>query len=110
MGVIVYVTLSGTFPFNDGEEITEQIQNASFMFPSDLWRDTSPLAIDLIQKLLKVEIEQRLNIDECMIHPFFVQDAQLYMDLRELEIRLNFRYLTTEADDQRFQLPPFRPG
>jgi serine/threonine protein kinase len=56
VGVIIYVTLSGAFPFNDGEEITEQIQNASFMFPPDLWRGVSPLAIDLIQKLLKVEV------------------------------------------------------
>lgn len=40
----------------DGEEIAEQIQNASFMFPPDLWRNTSRLAIDLIQKLLKVEV------------------------------------------------------
>jgi hypothetical protein len=56
IGVIVYVTLSGTFPFNDGEEIAEQIQNATFMFPPDLWKDTNPLAIDLVQKLLKVEV------------------------------------------------------
>lgn len=57
IGVIIYVTLSGTFPFNDGEEIAEQIQNATFMFPPDLWRHTNPLAIDLIQKLLKVEVD-----------------------------------------------------
>lgn len=56
VGVIIYVTLSGTFPFNDGEEITEQIQNASFMFPADLWAGTSASAIDLIQRLLKVQV------------------------------------------------------
>ena len=31
VGVIVYVTLSGTFPFNENEEIADQIQNAEFM-------------------------------------------------------------------------------
>ena len=30
-GVIIYVSLSGTFPFNEDEDINEQIQNASFM-------------------------------------------------------------------------------
>ncbi|CAD5212116.1 unnamed protein product [Bursaphelenchus xylophilus] len=102
VGVIIYVTLSGTFPFNDGEEITEQIQNASFMFPADLWCNTSQLAIDLIQRLLKVQIEERLNIDEGISHPW-LQDAQVFADLRQLESRLGGpRYLTNEADDQRF--------
>ncbi|PIC54733.1 hypothetical protein B9Z55_003860 [Caenorhabditis nigoni] len=56
VGVIIYVTLSGTFPFNEGEEISEQIQNASFMFPTEPWSEVEPLAVDLIQKLLKVEV------------------------------------------------------
>lgn len=56
VGVIIYVTLSGTFPFNDGEEIAEQIQNAAFMFPSEPWQQISHEAIDLIQRLLKVKV------------------------------------------------------
>lgn len=56
VGVIIYVTLSGTFPFNDCEEISEQIQNASFMFPSDPWKRISKDAIDLIQNLLRVQV------------------------------------------------------
>lgn len=56
VGVIIYVTLSGTFPFNDGEEIAEQIQNAAFMFPTEPWQQMSREAIDLIQRLLKVKV------------------------------------------------------
>lgn len=56
VGVIIYVTLSGTFPFNDGEEIAEQIQNAAFMFPGEPWKEISKSAIDLIQSLLKVQV------------------------------------------------------
>lgn len=56
VGVIIYVTLSGTFPFNDGEEISDQIQNAAFMFPQDPWSDISRSAIDLIQRLLQVKV------------------------------------------------------
>ena len=33
VGVIIYVSLSGTFPFNEDEDILDQIQNAEFMFP-----------------------------------------------------------------------------
>ena len=34
-------SLSGTFPFNEDEEISEQIQNAGFMYPPNPWKDIS---------------------------------------------------------------------
>ncbi|OZC05914.1 hypothetical protein X798_07107 [Onchocerca flexuosa] len=102
VGVIIYVTLSGTFPFNDGEEIAEQIQNAAFMFPAEPWQQISREAIDLIQRLLKVKIEERLSIDECMKHEW-LDGAQVYMDLRRLELQLGGeRYLTNAEDDIRY--------
>jgi hypothetical protein len=41
VGVIVYVSLSGTFPFNEDEDINDQIQNADFMYPPNPWREIS---------------------------------------------------------------------
>lgn len=41
VGVIIYVSLSGTFPFNEDEDINEQIQNAAFMYPPTPWKDIS---------------------------------------------------------------------
>ncbi|KAF1771765.1 hypothetical protein GCK72_003593 [Caenorhabditis remanei] len=97
VGVIIYVTLSGTFPFNEGEEISEQIQNASFMFPTEPWNEVEPQAVDLIQKLLK--IEARMSIEKCLEHGW-LKGEQLYRDLRDLEVRLNTpRYLTSPQDD-----------
>uniref|UniRef100_A0A915PMC5 protein kinase C n=1 Tax=Setaria digitata TaxID=48799 RepID=A0A915PMC5_9BILA len=102
VGVIIYVTLSGTFPFNDGEEIEEQIQNAAFMFPAEPWHEISREAIDLIQRLLKVKIEERLSIDECIKHEW-LDGAQVYVDLRRLELQLGGeRYLTNVEDDARY--------
>lgn len=37
VGVIMYVSLSGTFPFNEDEDIKDQIQNAAFMYPACPW-------------------------------------------------------------------------
>lgn len=37
VGVILYVSLSGTFPFNEDEDINQQITNASFMYPRQPW-------------------------------------------------------------------------
>lgn len=34
-------SLSGTFPFNEDEEISDQIQNASFMYPAMPWKELS---------------------------------------------------------------------
>lgn len=41
VGVIIYVSLSGTFPFNEDEEIKDQIQNAAFMYPPNPWKEIS---------------------------------------------------------------------
>ena len=41
VGVSIYVSLSGTFPFNEDEDILDQIQNAEFMFPDSPWRAIS---------------------------------------------------------------------
>lgn len=41
VGVIIYVSLSGTFPFNEDEDINDQIQNAAFMYPPTPWKEIS---------------------------------------------------------------------
>ncbi|KAG7233443.1 hypothetical protein INR49_007011 [Caranx melampygus] len=41
VGVIIYVSLSGTFPFNEDEDINDQIQNAAFMYPPHPWKKIS---------------------------------------------------------------------
>lgn len=35
-------SLSGTFPFNEDEDINDQIQNAAFMYPPHPWKKISP--------------------------------------------------------------------
>ena len=45
-GVIIYVSLSGTFPFNEDEDINEQIQNAAFMYPPHPWKEITSQAND----------------------------------------------------------------
>jgi len=84
LGVVIYVTLSGTFPFRENEEIEEQIQNAAFMYPLNEWGEISAHAVDMINHLLKVAIEERYTIDEALVHPW-LDDVRLYMDLREME-------------------------
>ncbi len=39
--LIFNFSLSGTFPFNEEEEIADQIKNAAFMYPPNPWAEVS---------------------------------------------------------------------
>ncbi|XP_030053924.1 serine/threonine-protein kinase D3 isoform X1 [Microcaecilia unicolor] len=102
VGVIIYVSLSGTFPFNEDEDINDQIQNAAFMYPSSPWKEISGEAIDLINNLLQVKMRKRFSVDKSLSHPW-LQDYQTWLDLREFETRIGERYITHESDDARWE-------
>ncbi|KAJ9597767.1 hypothetical protein L9F63_011375, partial [Diploptera punctata] len=107
VGVIVYVSLSGTFPFNEDEDINEQIQNAAFMYPPNPWKEISLDAIDLINNLLQVKQRKRFTVAKSLAH-IWLQDYQTWCDLRRLETQVGNRYLTHESDDARWE--NFRHG
>ncbi|KAK7882589.1 hypothetical protein WMY93_028763 [Mugilogobius chulae] len=102
VGVIMYVSLSGTFPFNEDEDINDQIHNAAFMYPPNPWKQISSDAIDLINNLLQVKMRKRYSVDKSLSH-VYLQDYQTWLDLRELETKLGGRYITHESDDSRWQ-------
>ncbi|XP_003747755.2 serine/threonine-protein kinase D3-like [Galendromus occidentalis] len=102
VGVIIYVTLSGTFPFNEDEDINDQIQNADFMYPPLPWREISNEAIHLINSLLQVKVAKRYTVDKSLAHSW-LQDYQTWLDLRRLEAEVGIRYLTHESDDPRWE-------
>uniref|UniRef100_A0A6Q2XIS7 Serine/threonine-protein kinase n=1 Tax=Esox lucius TaxID=8010 RepID=A0A6Q2XIS7_ESOLU len=102
VGVIIYVSLSGTFPFNEDEDIHDQIQNAAFMYPPNPWKKVSREAIDLINNLLQVKMRKRYSVDKSLSHPW-LQDYQMWLDLRGLECKMNERYITHESDDARWE-------
>lgn len=102
VGVVLYVSLSGTFPFNEEEDIQDQIHNAEFMYPSDPWLEISANGIDLIKNLLQLQQRCRFTCDKSLIHGW-LQDFQTWLDLRSLEGAVGERYLTHESDDARWQ-------
>uniref|UniRef100_A0A8C0JAI6 protein kinase C n=1 Tax=Chelonoidis abingdonii TaxID=106734 RepID=A0A8C0JAI6_CHEAB len=102
VGVIIYVSLSGTFPFNEEEDINDQIQNAAFMYPRQTWASISLEAVSLIHQLLQVKLRKRLSVNKALNHPW-LQDFQTWLALRELETHVGQRYLTHPSDDARWQ-------
>ncbi|KAG9346662.1 hypothetical protein JZ751_006974 [Albula glossodonta] len=102
VGVVLYVSLSGTFPFNEDEDITQQITNAAFMYPRQTWAHISLQAVSLINNLLQVSVRRRYSVGKALGHPW-LQDFQLWCDLREFELRMGRCYLTHEGDEERWR-------
>ncbi|XP_043953253.1 serine/threonine-protein kinase D3-like isoform X4 [Gambusia affinis] len=99
VGVITYVSLSGTFPFNEDEDIRQQITNAAFMYPRQPWATISLEAVSLINNLLQVAVRRRYTVGKALGHSW-LQNFQLWCDLREFELRMGCRYLTHEGDEE----------
>ncbi|XP_028840800.1 protein kinase D4 isoform X2 [Denticeps clupeoides] len=102
VGVILYVSLSGTFPFNEDEDVAQQITNAAFMYPRQLWSLVSLEAVNLINNLLQVVVRRRFSVGKAMGHAW-LQNYQLWCDLREFEQRMGRRYLTHEEEDEHWR-------
>ena len=59
--VVVY-SLSGTFPFNEDEEISDQIQNASFMYPAMPWKELSQEGKHRVPRHVNTELPSKSSV------------------------------------------------
>ncbi|KAI1718663.1 protein kinase domain-containing protein [Ditylenchus destructor] len=98
IGVTTYVTVSGFFPFEQKEKITEEILSHAALFPVDNWKSNSKEVTHFIKQLLKINPTERPSLEECMAHSWF-RTKELYRDLEALEKRLGTgRYITSKLD------------
>ena len=75
LGVVLYICLCGFPPFSDelwSKEhpytLSQQIKMGRFDYPSPYWDSVGDLALDLIDRMLTVDVDQRITIDECLEH------------------------------------------
>lgn len=80
--MVLYICLCGFPPFSDelkNEEnpygLTEQIKRGHFDYPSPYWDDVGDPALDLIDRMLVVDPNKRITIDECLEHPWLTQST-----------------------------------
>ena len=68
-GVILYALLAGKLPFDheDCEALLNLVASGVYNMPIDI----SPLAQNLIRRMLATDVEQRITMPEIMAHPFF---------------------------------------
>ncbi|CAG2178666.1 unnamed protein product [Oppiella nova] len=72
------------------------------MFPPDPWNQISPDAVNLISNLLQVKTRKRFTVEKSLLHTW-LQDYEVWCDLRELESNVGVRWVTHESDDDRWK-------
>ncbi|KAI9664862.1 MAG: hypothetical protein M1821_006310 [Bathelium mastoideum] len=77
LGVVLYICLCGFPPFSDElysaenpYTLSQQIKAGRFDYPSPYWDPVSDAALDLIDRMLTVSVNDRISIDECLEHPW----------------------------------------
>ncbi|KAI9841456.1 MAG: hypothetical protein M1837_000674 [Sclerophora amabilis] len=80
LGVVLYICLCGFPPFSDELNtpdnpytLSQQIKLGRFDYPSPYWDSVGDPALDLIDRMLTVDVESRISIDECLEHPWITQ-------------------------------------
>lgn len=77
LGVVLYICLCGFPPFSDElysrenpYTLAQQIKMGRFDYPSPYWDPVGDPALDLIDRMLTVDVNKRITIDECLEHPW----------------------------------------
>ncbi|KAJ9297578.1 hypothetical protein DTO271G3_4353 [Paecilomyces variotii] len=77
LGVVLYICLCGFPPFSDElytrenpYTLAQQIKMGRFDYPSPYWDSVGDPALDLIDRMLTVDVEKRITVDECLQHPW----------------------------------------
>eukprot|EP00741_Cyanophora_paradoxa_P000098 tig00000057_g94.t1 len=76
-GVMLYVLLCGFPPFSAEkvDALYDKISAGVYDFPAPYWSDITPMAKDLIGRLLQVNPSERYTVHEALQHPWIVEDG-----------------------------------
>lgn len=74
IGVILFILLSGVFPF-DEENLYDQIGKAKYSFEGSQWRNISDNAKDFIKRLMTLRPDKRISVSEALRHPWIVGNS-----------------------------------
>ncbi|XP_077097799.1 serine/threonine-protein kinase Chk2 isoform X2 [Siphateles boraxobius] len=77
LGVLLFICLGGYPPFNtecSTMSVREQIINGLYRFIPSQWKKVSNEAKDLIKKLLVVDPQKRLSVEDALEHPWLNDD------------------------------------
>jgi calcium-dependent protein kinase len=96
LGIVFYMLLTGIAPFveDDTELMKAQIKKHQFARDINKLSEVSPIAIDLLSKMLTKDSKTRLTASECLKHEFFAS-CQKQVDPKAFDHVLgNIRHYT----------------
>ncbi|KAL3463766.1 serine/threonine protein kinase chk2 [Aspergillus heterothallicus] len=77
LGVVLYICLCGFPPFSDElytpenpYTLAQQIKMGRFDYPSPYWDSVGDPALDLIDRMLTVDVDKRIKVEDCLEHPW----------------------------------------
>ena len=79
--------LVGYPPFTesiDSPPLHEQIIRGLYAFPNEFWSEISETAKDCIRKMMCVDPNQRLTIDQVLQHPWLADDREINARVDEI--------------------------
>ncbi|XP_008785247.1 phosphoenolpyruvate carboxylase kinase 2-like [Phoenix dactylifera] len=78
-GVVLYIMLSGMPPFygDTAVEIFEAVLRANLRFPTRIFHTVSPMAKDLLRRMLCKDISRRFSAEQVLRHPWITSGGGL---------------------------------
>lgn len=75
VGVIAYNALSGTSPFDGGNnaQLLAAVSESKLEFPADDWKGISKEAKDFVSRLIEHDVKKRMTPDKALQHPWLVK-------------------------------------
>lgn len=95
LGVILYVLLSGEQPFQKTtlDLTVESIAKGNFSVKKGNWRKISPLAIDLVTRILTVDVKKRITLSEILRHPWILRNSVKKRSFSDLTSEMSHSYI-----------------
>ncbi|EPS36430.1 hypothetical protein H072_10052 [Dactylellina haptotyla CBS 200.50] len=78
LGVVLYICLCGFPPFSDElapPNLRDQIKEGRFDYPSPYWDSIGDAALDLIDRMLTIDPDERITVEEALEHPWVTNTA-----------------------------------
>lgn len=78
IGCVLYTLLAGYPPFYDPDTkvLMKKVAKGQYTFDSPWWNDISKDAKDIVSRLLTVNTDERLSIEEFLAHPWVTQPGK----------------------------------
>jgi len=85
LGVIIYLLLSGTLPFDDDDdrEIARQTIHDEVDFSYHVWKKVSSDTKKMIKKLLEKDKKDRMTLEEVLQHPWILKNSKTLLESRK---------------------------